>query len=235
MTSPFDEIKIGSPIPTSAERLFEEIILGHIEFPKSLDEIHLNSNVKLRGVNELGLSVLNGSWTYVPTYTYPNKHALAYALSHTLIKGNYQQLINELAAKAEREFYFAPLRSLRYFLLNHDPKSGHAELKMPDLWYASLSPEGVTMQRLLEIFDAYANKHPVCKATAEMFYNGKMPAPQSDVKITFKHDHLVVLSSDTMMPQHAVDMTEIFKFILSPTRHNLNQDIFRTYRKAVNL
>lgn len=241
MVSPLAKINIGSPLPESGALIYKQILDGSIEILDSTLDLHRQSSVVLRNTKELGIDMLNGVWTYTPQYTYENRHPLAYTFGHMMAdpKSTYQDLARELTTKAEQDMFYAPLRKLRAFLINHDTVTGKTDLRMPDAWIVNIDA-ALTMRDFMGVVEGYVQseqRQEVADVVFEKYYATGESTKNSKARLLFSGGTLVMVDPDrhTAGTANLFDMTSIFKFVSRPWDHGLTQEHFRTYRKLVNL
>lgn len=241
MASPLSEMQIGSPLPNSSDAIARQILDGQIEILSGSLELHGRSTVTLRNTEQLGLNMLNGSWSYTPKYMYENKHQISYlfGLAQNPEDGGYNELLKALSYKAEQEFLFAPLRQVRSFLLNHDKITGRTNLRMPDDWTVVVD-DSLKMTDFMGIIEGYVQseqRQAVASVIFEQFYAASRDTTVVNVRLLFSEGRLTIMDNDR--PIQGADMlfnmTPIIKFISRPWNHGLTQEHFRAYRKLVNL
>lgn len=241
MASPLSEINIGSPLPDSADLIYKQILDGSIEILDSTLDLHRHSSVVLRSTKELGVDLLNGTWTYTPKYTYENRHPLAYTFGHVLADPNatYTDLSKAIAAKAEQDLFYAPLRKLRAFLINHDPVTAKTELRMPEAWIVNID-DALNMRDFMGVVEGYVHSGPrqeISSVVFEKYYATGESMRNSKARLLFSGGSLIVVDQDrhTAGTANLFDMTPVCKFITQPWDHGLTQEHLRAYRKLVNL
>lgn len=241
MVSPLAKINIGSPLPESGDLIYKQILDGSIEILDSTLDLHRQSNVVLRNTKELGINILNGVWTYTPQYTYENRHPLAYTFGHMMADPNstYQDLAKELTTKAEQDMFYAPLRKLRAFIINHDTVTGKTDLRMPDAWIVNIDA-ALTMRDFMGVVEGYVQseqRQEISAVVFEKYYATGESTKNSKARLLFSGGKLVMVDPDrhTAGTANLFDMTSIFKFVSRPWNHGLTQEHFRAYRKLVNL
>jgi len=241
MVSPLAKINIGSPLPDSGDLIYKQILDGSIEILDSTLDLHRQSNVVLRNTKELGIDILNGVWTYTPKYTYENRHPLAYTFGQMMADPNstYQDLAKELTTKAEQDMFYAPLRKLRAFIINHDTVTGKTDLRMPDAWIVNIDA-ALTMRDFMGVVEGYVQskqRQEVADVVFEKYYATGESTKNSKARLLFSGGTVVMVDPDrhTAGTANMFDMTPIFKFVSRPWNHGLTQNHLRTYRKLVNL
>lgn len=244
MVQSLDHLSIGSPLPNSSDLIAQQMLNGQIEIMDSLWWLHNNSVATLRSTKDMGVDILNGSWTFTPTYVEKQKHPLSYALGYMLDKPGegFNALMTELCSRAEQEFYYGPLRALRAFILNEKPNAtDRPQLKLPDLWYVDLTK--VDVRSLIGGINEYCFGMP-CIAQEHTGNLYAFIADKSDASLDTLEGTPLFISEKgrsrvwygtIAFPQYFVDMTSIFNFLCSPFEHGLKQDILQQYRKSVNL
>ncbi|QZE57282.1 hypothetical protein MPK71_gp073 [Erwinia phage pEa_SNUABM_1] len=241
MASPLAEINIGSPLPDSGDLIFKQILDGSIEILDSTLDLHKQSSVLLRSTKELGIDILNGTWTYTPQYTYENRHPLAYTFGHMMAdpKSTYQDLAKELTTKAEQDMFYAPLRKLRAFMINHDTVTGKTDLRMPDAWVVKID-ETLTMRDFMGVVEGYVQseqRQEISAVVFEKYYATGESTKEAKARLVFRDDKLHIVDYDRFIPgvNMMFPMTSIFKFISRPWDHGMTQSVFKLYRSLVNL
>lgn len=240
MASPLSEMQIGSPLPDSKELIAKQLRDGTIEFLSGVEELDALSTVTLRSVNELGLDALNGTWCYSPKYMYETRHPVSYTFGHTqaIQIGGYPDLLHTMAQKAAQEFYYGPLGIIRKFLIQHEPQTGKTDLKLPDKWCVVID-DSLKMQDFMGVIEGYVNKNQrqiIAAAIYNQFYTDTQMAAQP-VRLVYKKFGVMLYPADDTKIRGfpTFDMTPIIRFISNPKGHGLTQEIFRAYRKLVNL
>lgn len=241
MASPLAEINIGSPLPDSGDLIFKQILDGSIEILDSTLDLHKHSSVTLRSTKELGVDMLNGTWVYTPKYTYENKHPLAYTFGHIVADPNstYQDLAKAIAAKAEHDLFYAPMRKLRAFLINHDTAKGKTELRLPDAWVVNID-DALTMRDFMGVVEGYVQtkqRQEISSTVFEKYYATGESTNIVKARLLYSGDSLLLVNPErhTAGMSNLFDMTPVFKFISRPWNHGLTQEHLRAYRKLVNL
>lgn len=241
MASPLAEINIGSPLPDSGDLIFKQILDGSIEILDSTLDLHKHSSVMMRTTKELGIDILNGTWVYTPKYTYENRHPLAYTFGHIMAnpQSTYQELSKELATKAEQDLFYAPLRKLRAFLINHDTVTGKTDLRMPDAWIVNID-DALNMRDFMGVVEGYVQseqRQEISSVVFEKYYATGESTHTVKARLLFSGGSLTLVNPERHLAGTAnlFDMTPVFKFISRPWDHGLTQEHFRAYRKLVNL
>ena len=240
MASPLSEMQIGSPLPDSKELIAKQLRDGTIEFLSSVEELDALSSVTLRSVSELGLDALNGTWCYSPKYMYETRHPVSYTFGHAqaLQIGGYPDLLHTMAQRAAQEFYYGPLGIIRKFLIQHEPKTGKTDLKLPDKWSVVID-DTLKMQDFMGVIEGYVStkqRQIIAAAVYDQFYADNQKSTQP-IRLVYKEFGVMLYpADDTKIRGRATfDMTPIIRFISNPKGHGLTQEIFRAYRKLVNL
>lgn len=242
MASPLAEINIGSPLPDSSDLIFKQILDGSIEILDSTLDLHKQSSVLLRNTKELGIDILNGTWTYTPKYTYENRHPLAYTFGHMMADPNstYQELAKELTSKAEQDLFYGPLRKLRAFLINHDTATGKTNLRLPDAWEVRID-DNLNMRDFMGIVEGYVAtqmRQEISALVYERYYASGDTAKDAKARLLISNGKVNMVDPErnyTVCAATLFDMTPVFKFISRPWDHGLTQEHLRAYRKLVNL
>lgn len=240
MASPLSEMKIGSPLPDSKELIAKQLRDGTIEFLSGLEELDALSSVTLRSASEIGLNVLNGTWCYSPKYMYETRHPVSYTFGHTqpVEMGGYNSLLHTMMQKAAQEFFYGPLGIIRKFLIQHEAKTGKTDLLLPEQWSVVID-DNLKMQDFMGVIEGYVlgnARQAVIEAVYEQFY-ADTQNPTRPVRLVYKPFNVIIYpAEDTKIRgRERFDMTPIFRFISNPRGHGLNQEIFKAYRKLVNL
>ncbi|QZE59983.1 hypothetical protein pEaSNUABM35_00066 [Erwinia phage pEa_SNUABM_35] len=242
MASPLSEMQIGSPLPDHKDLISKQLIEGQIEFLSGIADLHEHSAVQMRNPRSLGLDVLNGTWVYTPRYMYENRHPLSYTFGHMQHGGNeegYVTLLKTLAQKAEQEFYYGPLLAVRKFLIQHDKVSGKTDLLMPDSWSVVIDDD-LKMSDFMGVIEGYVQsdqRRAICSAVYEQYYATLRSHSDLPVRLMFSQNKLILVDAGAALvgAGSLFDLTPIMRFISNPKGHGLTQEIFRAYRKLVNL
>lgn len=241
MASPLSEMQIGSPLPDSKVTIAKQLIDGQIEFMDNLLCLHNQSDVVLRNTRSLGMNMLNGSWTYTPQYTYENKHPISYCLGHTQngADSGYESLMRSLTQKAEQEFYYGPLALVRKFLIQHNSESGRTNLVLPDDWTVRID-DNLNMRDFMGVIEGYVNsdqRQEIASVVFERYYATGVNTRDLPVRLLFSEGRLTLIDTERQVvgADMLFNLTSIIRFISNPYGHGLTQEIFRAYRKLVNL
>ncbi|AWY08349.1 hypothetical protein HOT49_gp071 [Erwinia phage vB_EamM_Alexandra] len=242
MASPLSEMQIGSPLPDHKDLVSKQLIDGQIEFLSGIADLHEHSAVQLRNTCSIGLDSLNGTWIYTPRYMYENRHPLSYTFGHMQHGGDeegYVALLKTLAQKAEHEFYYGPLIAVRKFLIQHDKVSGKTDLMMPDAWSVVINDD-LKMADFMGVIEGYVQSEQrqiICAAVYEQYYSTLRNNSDLPVRLLFSRNKLTLVDAGAALvgAGSLFDLTPIMRFISNPKGHGLTQEIFRAYRKLVNL
>lgn len=238
MVSPLAAMNIGSPLPDHADQIARKIIDGEIEILDNLFHMHALSQMKLQSLNELGLSTLQGSWLYTPKYMRETKLDLSYTIGHmqSTPQESFRELAQTLISKAEQEFYYRPLTRLRAFLINHDKESGKTDLRMPEHWRVTFDDK-LSMRDFVHLFESYVTSEQTGEVTEFIYEKFFCQEVQQSGVTILHHTHGLREIPHTHLEQHLAvpDLTSLFKFLLTPIGHGLNQEKLQAYLRAINL
>ena len=241
MASPLSEMQIGSPLPDHKDLIAKQLRDGTIEFLSGTEELNALSSITLRSVPELGLNVLNGTWSYSPKYMYETRMPVSYTFGHMIPVevGGYSDLLHTMVQKAEQEFYYGPLVVVRKFLIQHDKVSGKTDLMMPSAWSVVINDD-LKMADFMGVIEGYVQseqRQAICSAVYEQYYATLRSHSDLPVRLLFSQNKLTLVDASAALvgAGSLFDLTPIMRFISNPKNHGLNQEIFKAYRKLVNL
>ena len=239
MVSQLAKMQIGSPLPDHKDLIAKQLRDGTIEFLSGTEELDALSSITLRSVSELGLDVLNGTWSYTPKYMYETRMPVSYTFGHMIPieVGGYSDLLHTMVQQAAQEFYYGPLGLIRKFLIQHEAQTGKTDLKLPRSWSVVIDDK-LRMRDFIGVIEGYVQgtvRQSVATAAYEQ-YHSDIENPTRHVRLACHDDAVLLLPIDSKADiSSAFDMTTIFRFISNPKNHGLNQEIFKAYRTLVNL
>lgn len=234
---------IGSPLPDYQEQLKEDIIAGRIELLQNLFDFNQCSQVTLRSAKEIGIDCLNSRWVFTPTYLDGRSTPLSYSLGFTNPdpKDTYIGTLRQINTQAEQAFYYGPLRALRAHLIRHDDVSGKTCMPLPENWYVNLSGT-FTDRKLTEVLEMFCMPNAVATKFLRTYYEHifefgwKHQDSDTDTKTTqviCACGDVRILDTPVVLDKSFIDLTNLFRFVLCPFDHGLDQEQIRRYKDSV--